>query len=80
MSDFGVRTDIQQTHVIAVVVINVLLGSADSVEKLGAWMMIMAAASRSARGGLVELPSSCPDDGLCWLNRLIYCHVGALSL
>ena len=34
MSDFGVRTDIQQTHVIAVVVITVLLSSADSVEKL----------------------------------------------
>jgi len=30
MSDFGVRKDVQQTHVIAVVVINVLLGSANN--------------------------------------------------
>jgi len=31
---------------------------ADSVEKLGAGMMIMAVASRSARSGLVDMPLS----------------------
>ena len=31
---------------------------ADSVEKLGAGMIIMAVASRSARGGLVDMPLS----------------------
>ena len=58
MSDFGVRKDVQQTHVIAVVMITVLLSSADSVEKLSAWMMIMAAASRLARGDLLGMPPS----------------------
>jgi hypothetical protein len=38
--------------------------SEDSVEKLAAWMMIMAVSSCLARGDLVELSSSDPIDFL----------------
>jgi hypothetical protein len=41
-----------------VVLIPDLLSSADSVEKLSAWMAIMAAANDLARGDLLVMPPS----------------------
>ena len=45
-----------QTRGIAVVMITVLPLSADSVEKLDGWIVMIAASSRLARGGLVGMP------------------------
>ena len=53
MSDFGVRKDVQQTHVIAVVVINVLLGSANN--GLTAMQLLGLRAQPAGGGGKTPL-------------------------